>query len=247
MSGKGQKTTSSTQQDPADQNYITAMRNAAISNAGQGNQLSGQAQSGLAATQAAGNAGANAISSGNYGQFMNPYQQSVINPMLQQFAQQNQGTVNQVDAGATAAGAFGGSRSGVAEGTALAQNQMNQAQQLGNLEYQGFGQATNQAMQAANLGMGASNSLAQLGQSNALLPGQIMQQGQGGSTGSTTTNTASSNPWGALLGLAGTVGGAVLGGPAGAAAGGSVGSALGGENSASGMGLSPQNFGFGAS
>lgn len=228
MSGKGQKTTQTQQVDPADMNYVNAMRNSAITNADAGNANAGQAQQGFLGAQAAGQVGNNALATGNYSSFMNPYQQSVINPMLQSFQQQNQGLMSGVDSNATAQGAFGGSRNGVAEGTALAQNQMNQSQQLGNLEYQGFGAATNQALQQANLGMGASQALQNAGAQNAMLPGQILAQGQGGQTGSTTTNTASSNPWGALIGLGGTIAGAAIGGPAGASLGGSVGQEIGG-------------------
>jgi hypothetical protein len=241
VSGKGQKTSQHTQLDPQDQSYINAMRNSAQSQADAGNQYSGQAASGYLGAQQAGARGDQALATGDYSSFMNPYQQSVINPMLQQFQQQNQGVMSGVDSNATAQGAFGGSRNGVAEGSALAQNQMNQNQQLGNLEYSGFGAATNQAMQQANLGMGASQSLQNLGYQNAMLPGQILQQGQGGSTGQTTTNTASSNPWSAVLGLAGTGLGAALGGGAGAQIGGQVGGAVGGA-----AGGGPTDYGFGA-
>jgi hypothetical protein len=254
MSGKGQSTKQTTSVDSSDQNYINAMRNSATTQADQGNQYSGQAAQGYLGAQAAGQQGTNAMTTGNYSQFMNPYQQSVINPMLQQFQQQNQGLMSGVDSNATAQGAFGGSRNGVAEGSALAQNQMNQNQQLGNLEYQGFGAATNQALQQANLGMGASQSLQNLGAQNAMLPGQILAQGQGGPTGSTTTTQASSNPWGALLGLAGTVGGAALGGGAGADIGSQILGSSGMQGAANVAAMSPQelgiqgpqNFGFGA-
>lgn len=248
MSGKGGKTTQTNTLDPDDTNYINAMRNAATSSAAAGNANSDAAGAGFQGGMAAGAAGTNAISSGNYSQFMNPYMDSVINPLKAQWAQTDAGTQSGVDSQATAAGAFGGSRSGVAEGTAQAQNNMNENQQIGDLENQGFSQATQQALSAANLGMGASQSYAQLGQNNALLPGQILSGGYGQQTGSTQTTQASSNPWSAILGLAGTVGGAALGGPMGASVGGSIGSDIAGSPGAGAAlnvaAMTPQELGY---
>lgn len=90
-------------------------------------------------------------------QFMNPYQQQVIDRMNEQFGVQNQMTTNMLNDQATRAGAFGGSRHGVAQGVALGENARNQGMQIAGLLNQGFEGAGERAMAAANLGMTAGN------------------------------------------------------------------------------------------
>ncbi len=123
------------------------------------NASSNQATQGYRSAAAAGQVGDNALTTGNYSAYMNPYQNNVINSMLQNFNQMGSGVTNAADAQSTAAGAFGGSRSGVAEGNALGSLMQTEGSDLSNLQYQGFSNATQQAMQAANLGMGASAGL----------------------------------------------------------------------------------------
>lgn len=95
--------------------------------------------------------------------YMNPYQQNVIDKMNQQFAQQNQMTSNQISDQATKANAFGGSRHGVAQGVALAQNQMNQGGQIAGLLQSGYNDAMSRAGQSAQMGMDAASAGANLG------------------------------------------------------------------------------------
>lgn len=116
------------------------------------------------ATQA-GQTGLDALT-GNAGaqqQFMNPYQQQVIDRMNEQFGVQNQMTSNMVNDQATQARAFGGSRHGIAQGTALAENARNQGMQVAGLLNQGFDNSMNRAAGVANLGFGAAGAGADLG------------------------------------------------------------------------------------
>lgn len=85
-------------------------------------------------------------------QFQNPYNQQVIDANAANWKKTNAQTVNQINDQANGAGAFGGSRQGVAEGVALANNNLAEQTQDANLLSQGYTQAENQANQAANLG-----------------------------------------------------------------------------------------------
>jgi len=98
-----------------------------------------------------------------FAQFMNPYQQNVIDATGRQYDQlRSQAHLNANDA-ATQARAFGGTRQAVTEGAALGQLDQGQAQTTAQLLQQGFGDAQQRALQAANLGMGALGQQAQLG------------------------------------------------------------------------------------
>lgn len=124
-----------------------------------------QAQGTFGGAQTAGQAGLDALS-GNPAaqqQFMNPYQQQVVDQLQAQFGVQNQNTVNQVNDAATRAGAFGGSRQAVAQGVALGENQRNQAGLLANVYQSGFDNSMNRAGQLAGLGLNAAGQGAELG------------------------------------------------------------------------------------
>lgn len=115
--------------------------------------------------QNTGRAGLDALS-GNAGaqqQFMNPYQQGVIDRMNEQFGVQNQMTTNNINDQATQAGAFGGSRHGVAQGVALGENARNQGMLTAGLLNQGFDNSMNRAAQTAGLGFDAAGAGATLG------------------------------------------------------------------------------------
>lgn len=88
----------------------------------------------------------NAAASGpNIGQFFNPYTTEVINQSLADLERQRQTQINSTGAAASRAGAFGGSRHGVAEAqTNLGFGQQG-AQMASGLRQQGF----NTALQAA--------------------------------------------------------------------------------------------------
>ena len=88
-------------------------------------------------------------------QYMNPYQQQVIDAYLGDLQHANAQTANQVADQFTKAGAFGGSRQAVAQAVAQSENQRNTMSQIANLRQQGYSVATTRALMAANLGMGA--------------------------------------------------------------------------------------------
>jgi hypothetical protein len=94
---------------------------------------------------------------------MNPYQQQVIDANNAAYQKTQAQTVNQTNDLATRAGAFGGSRHGVAEGVALGNNAMAHDAQTAGLLYQGYGDTMNRASQAANLGYMGAGANSQLG------------------------------------------------------------------------------------
>jgi hypothetical protein len=94
------------------------------------------------------------------GQYMNPYQQNVIGGLQQAAGQNYQMMNNALGAEASRAGAFGGSRHGVAQGQMAADVQRDLNQQIGNLQYQGYNNALNQAGADQQMRMAASDQLA---------------------------------------------------------------------------------------
>jgi hypothetical protein len=101
---------------------------------------------GAAAPATAGQVGANAMS------LMNPYTQSVIDPTLAAGEQARQIARQQIAGNAANAGAFGGSRQGVAEGVADAQTALGTQQQIGNMLTGGWNAALQPAYNLASLG-----------------------------------------------------------------------------------------------
>jgi len=119
------------------------------------NQASGAYNAALGLTgQAAGPA--------NVAPFMNPYQRMVTGQTMQDLERQRQMQQNQIGASATQAGAFGGSRHGVAEALTNEAFARQGAQTFGNLQQQGF----NTALQAAQNQQ--ANQLAAAGQLSGL-------------------------------------------------------------------------------
>lgn len=113
--------------------------------------------------------------------FMNPYQKNVIDQMNQQFGQMNQQTMMGVNDAATRAGAFGGSRHGVATGTALAENARTQSGQVAGLLNSGFSDAMQRAAQSAAMGFQGAGNNANLGMGGVGNPEQwrLMMQKAG--------------------------------------------------------------------
>ena len=111
------------------------------------------------------------------GAFMNPYVQASLQPQLNQIAQQGNIASQQAASQATGAGAFGGTRSALAQNLAQQNALMAQQQAIG----QGYNQAYNQAQQAmqygAGLGLqGQQAGIAGLGQIGQMA-GQLGQLG----------------------------------------------------------------------
>jgi len=97
---------------------------------------------------------------------MNPYLTAVVDPTVTQMRQGLQQSLGQTRANAANVGAFGGSRLGVQEGTAQAQEALGEGQLVGGLLSSGYGSAQQQAMNLAqqNLAGGewATTTLPQL-------------------------------------------------------------------------------------
>jgi len=142
--------------------------------------------------------------SGGANPFMNAYLQG-LNPIWQQMREQALGTIGQQ---ATQAGAYGGSRQGVAEGVALGELGNAQAAQ----QYQAFNDSQNRAAQAAQFGLaglGGSAELARYMQEYPQLFASrqlgLLQQGIG-PYGTTQTQETQSDPFSSLLGAGLTIG-----------------------------------------
>lgn len=158
------------------------------------NTLAAQGLQGAGATTAAGMGFNSANAAGAYA---NPFQQNVIQGLQKDAMTNYQTGVNQLGTEATRAGAFGGSRHGVAQGVLAANTANALNNQIGNLRYQGYNDAMNQAtsdqqmrMQAAsqlgnlsNLGFGMgqtiNNNLAQQGAMQQALQQMAMDKASG--------------------------------------------------------------------
>ena len=83
-------------------------------------------------------------------QMMNPYQQNVVNKTLRDVGGAAQIGLNTLDAQASQAGAFGGSRHGVAMAEAAKGYQQQALDAVGALNQQGYQQSIQNAMNAAS-------------------------------------------------------------------------------------------------
>ena len=137
--------------------------------------------------------------------FMNPYQGQVIDAMMKQFGVTNAATQNQISDAATRAGAFGGSRHGVASGVAMGEAARNQNAQIAGLLSSGFEGAMGRAGSLRGLGYGAAGAGANLGMTAGnpdLWRMEIMRRGfQGLPYGTTSRGTGGRT--GAKLGYTG--------------------------------------------
>ena len=114
----------------------------------------------------------------SYQQFMNPFTEDVIATTQADIARQGAMQQNQLGASAVGAGAFGGSRQGIAQGE-IARNVMDQQARTGaQLRSQGFAQAQNLAQQAAQQQLRQAQLTGQLGQTVAGLGTQTAALGQ---------------------------------------------------------------------
>jgi hypothetical protein len=196
LQGEAGKTTqnNATSFDPNSSAYVEHMRQQALAagNAGPSPLLNGAAGYGTNA-QTAGNLGFGALSGDPAAmqRLMNPYQQQVLDANNAQWQHTNAQTMNQVNDAATKAGAFGGSRHGVAEGVALANNNMAQQGQTANLLQSGYNNAVGQAGQLAGMGFQGAQLNSNLGFGGVGSPEQwklnMMNQGWTGPTGQTSS------------------------------------------------------------
>ena len=107
-------------------------------------------------------------------QMMNPYQQNVVNKTLRDVGGAAQIGLNTLGAQASQAGAFGGSRHGVAMAEAAKGYQQQALDAVGALNQQGYNQAMGSAFQAAQGLQGAGQQAFGYGQS---IQQQQLQQG----------------------------------------------------------------------
>lgn len=131
----------------------------------------------------------------------NPFMNTYLNQMNPFFAQQRAQAVQGANDQAAQAGAFGGDRSQIT--ALLAGNQADQTQ--AGFNYQGFNDAQQRALQAAQLGYGATGLAAFLPQQYASGQLGLLQQALG-PYGQTTSQPLYRNP------IAGAAGGAIAGG-----------------------------------
>ena len=113
----------------------------------------------------------------NIGQFMNPYTSMVTGQTLSDLERQRQMAVNTTGAQATQAGAFGGSRHGVAEALTNEGFARQGAQTFGNLQQQGFNTALGAAQAQQGTLMSGAAQLGQLG-NQAFNTGRTISQDQ---------------------------------------------------------------------
>jgi len=114
----------------------------------------------------------------DFQQFMDPFTEEVIAATQADIARQGAMQQNQLGASAVGAGAFGGSRQGIAQGE-IARNVMDQQARTGaQLRSAGFQQAQNLAQQAAQQQLKQAQLTGQLGQTVAGLGTQTAALGQ---------------------------------------------------------------------
>lgn len=104
---------------------------------------------------------------GNVGAYMDPYIQNVERAAMGNLDQQYKQNLNTIGDRANAAGAFGGSRQGVAEGVAAAENARQMGDLSANLRSQGFNNATNLMQTDMARGLQAQMANQQAGLSGA--------------------------------------------------------------------------------
>ena len=122
------------------------------------------------ATMAAGQGFANP----NVNQFMNPFNQNVVDKTLRDVGNAAQMGLNNIGAGAQRAGAYGGSRQGIMEAEALKGFQQQALDKVGALRQQGFDNAINNAFRSAQGLQGVGAQAFNMGQA---INQQQMQQG----------------------------------------------------------------------
>tara|TARA_R100000329_G_scaffold150962_1_gene145321 strand:- start:10539 stop:11180 length:642 start_codon:yes stop_codon:yes gene_type:complete len=130
------------------------------------NPFQGAAQ----ATMAAGQAFANP----NVNQFMNPYQQQVVDATIRDVGNAAQMGLNNIGAQAQGAGAYGGSRQGIMEAEALKGFNQQALDQVSRLNQQGFNNAMNNAFRSAQGLQGVGSQAFNMGQA---INQQQLQQG----------------------------------------------------------------------
>ena len=119
---------------------------------------------------------------GGMGAYQNPYETQVVQQSLRDVGTQAQMGLNQLDAQAQQARAFGGSRHGIATGEALKGYNQQMADTAARMRQQGFQTALGASQADLNRQLGAAGQLAGMGQQSfgygQAIQQQQMQQGQ---------------------------------------------------------------------
>jgi len=110
----------------------------------------------------------------NVNQFMNPFNDAVVDKTLRDVGSAAQMGLNNIGAGAQRAGAYGGSRQGIMEAEALKGFQQQALDKVGALRQQGFDNAMNNAFRSAQGLQGVGSQAFNMGQA---INQQQMQQG----------------------------------------------------------------------
>ena len=125
--------------------------------------------------------GLNQTAAGGMAAYQNPYQQQVINATLRDIGGAQQTAMNQLGAQATQAGAFGGSRHGIAEAESNKAFNQQAIDAVSRMRQQGFNTALGASQADLQRQLGAAGQLAGLGQQSfgygQAIQNQQMQQG----------------------------------------------------------------------
>ena len=121
------------------------------------------AQQGIGAYQPFLNRAQEYAAPGGVTQFMNPFENQVVQQTMQDIATQGAKAQNLLAGSGVASGAFGGSRFGVAQADLAGKTLEQQARSAGQIRQQGFQQAQQAAQQAARLQAGLGQAAQQMG------------------------------------------------------------------------------------
>jgi hypothetical protein len=177
--GGKNKSKGTTSIDKSSMEYMEKVRNAAAGAGKAGpSPLVGGATDYYDTLMKGGNMGMGAMSGdpNAVSAMMNPYQQQVVDATNREWDNTDQRTMNAVNDRATAGGAFGGSRHGVATGVALGQNNQARMGQNASLLYGGFNDTMGRAGQMAQMGYAGAGQNANLGMGGVGNPDQWMME-----------------------------------------------------------------------
>lgn len=243
MSKKGGNQTVTTQPDEQTRQYLQQLYGASTAAAGTNgagpNPMSKSAADYYANTQAAGNLGFGALRGdpAAVAAMMNPFQNQVIDRVKSQFGdlsrQASRGTAD----AATRAGAFGGSRHGVVEGTRLAEVEKGAQDKIAGLMSDDYAAAMSRAGGLASMGMQGAGQQHQMGEYFRMLEemnnpdvrrAEMLRRNYVPTGGGSTSQPTNRNAGAGFLG--GAVSGGTIGanfGPWGAGIGAGVGGLIG--------------------
>jgi hypothetical protein len=170
--------------------------------------------------------------------FMNPYMDQVIGGVRGEFDHLRAGAQTATADAATRAGAFGGSRHGVAEGVRMGELDRAQTSQIGGLLGQGYQNALGQGLQYSEYQRSLNERMLQEPLFRQMQALGMMNMGMGPTGSVSSETTPGPSLMGQLAGAGLTLGGLFMGGAPGAAAsmlGGGGGFQIPGTSAAGGL------------